>query len=274
MPSRLGTKIMPIGAILDISPASCTAPLGISAVDRPGRLRGLADDALYRRVARRSRDVIDHFATRLDSFFLVRLRKLLLNVLPHPFDLAGVEIAQFDRKLDSAGNDVRSTRFGLQVADRTDLRTSLSPHDVADGQQVLRGCSERVLAAIHGRRARMVGEASRDALPPLEAHNSAYDPNLNLGLLKNRSLLDMQFEDCSQRTRRYACVGQTRGILSITSQPVGHRESIVILAVEDLRSQYSGRHTGAQRADPKVRTFLVRPDDDFERVAGGESDCH
>jgi hypothetical protein len=116
----------------------------------------------------------------------------------------------------------------------------------------------------------VVGEASDDALPPLEAHNSAYYPNLNLGLLKNRSLLDMQFEDCGQRTGRNARVGQMRGILSITSQPVGHRESIVILAVEDLRSQYSGRNAGTQRADPEVRTFLVCPDDDLERVARGQ----
>ena len=47
----------------------------------------------------------------------------------------------------------------------------------------------------------MVGETSGDALPPLEAHNSAYYSNLNLGFLKNRPLLDMQFEDCRQRTR-------------------------------------------------------------------------
>ena len=210
-------------------------------------LGALPDDALQRRRAGCSRDVIYHFATRLDTFFLVHLGKLLLDVLPHPFDLAGVEIAQFDGKLDTAGNYVRSTRFSSHVADRADLRTSLCPHDFADAQEVLSGCSERVPATIHGRRARMVREASHNALPPLEADNSAYDPNLNLRLLKNWSLLDMQFEDCSQRTRRYACVGQTRGILSIASQPVGHRESS-----SSLRSRISGPNNPAATPEPNA----------------------
>ena len=60
---------------------------------------------------------------------------------------------------------------------------------------MLRGRGERVFTAIHRRRAGMVGEAGRNALPPLEADNSAYDPDLHLALLENRSLLDMQFEN-------------------------------------------------------------------------------
>ncbi|RPI41567.1 MAG: Zn-dependent hydrolase, partial [Hyphomicrobiaceae bacterium] len=57
-------------------------------------------------------------------------------------------------------------------------------------------------------------------LPPLEAHNSVYDPDLNLALLENRSLLDMQFED--RGAWRDARIGQMRGVLSITAQPVGY----------------------------------------------------
>src|SRR5262245_49957914 len=118
----------------------------------------------------------------------------------------------------------------------------LRQHDVADGQEVLCGGSERV-SAIHRRRASMVGEPGRNALPPFEAHDAAHYSNLHLSLIKNWSLLDMQFEDCGHCTWRDARVGQMRRILSITSQPIGHRESIVILAVEDFRSQYSGGNT-------------------------------
>ena len=116
----------------------------------------------------------------------------------------------------------------------------------------------------------MVGEAGRDALPPLEAHNSADDPDLNLVLLENRPLFDMQFEDRGECAWRNARIGETRGILSVTSQPIGHGEPIVVLAVEDLRSQFAGRNAGAQRADAEMRTFLVGPDHDLERVARGD----
>src|SRR4029450_9609271 len=130
----------------------------------------------------------------------------------------------------------------------TDLRASLRPHDVADGQEVFRDCGERVLAAIHRRRARVVGEAGGDAFPPLEAYDSAYHPDLNLALLENRSLLDMQLEDRGERPRRNARVGQMRGILSIASQPVGHGLPVVILAVENFRSQHARAATPGPKA--------------------------
>src|SRR5262245_66105841 len=112
----------------------------------------------------------------------------------------------------------------------------------------------------------MVGEPGRDALPPLEADNSAHDPDLYLALLKNRPLLDMQFEDRGERAFCNTRIGETRGILSVTSQPVGHGLPIVILAVEDLRSQFAGRNAGAERADAEMRAFLVGPEHDLERV--------
>jgi hypothetical protein len=55
-----------------------------------------------------------------------------------------------------------------------------------------------------------------------------------------------------------------RRILSVASKPVGQRESFLIFAVEDFRSQYARRDTGAQCADPEMRAFLIGPDDDFE----------
>lgn len=61
--------------------------------ERIGAVLAADTDALYRRVTGSSRDVVDHFAKSLDTFFLVRLRKPLSNVLPYPFDLARVAIA-------------------------------------------------------------------------------------------------------------------------------------------------------------------------------------
>ena len=40
-------------------------------------------------------------------------------------------------------------------------------------------------------RTRVVRETRRDALPPLETHNSLYYTDLNLGLIELRTLLDM-----------------------------------------------------------------------------------
>src|SRR5262245_31956642 len=84
-----------------------------------GRLRGLADNALDRLVAWCSLDLVDQLAARLDAFLLVGFRELFFNPLPHPLDLAGVEITQFDRKLDAARNDVRRAGLGLYVTDCT-----------------------------------------------------------------------------------------------------------------------------------------------------------
>ena len=125
---------MPIGAILDISPASCTAPLGISVVDKP------AD-----RAASRMTLCTDGSLGAVAMSFITSQRistpsslsasaNLMLDVLPHPFDLASVEIAQSTENRKRPGYYVRSTGFGPQVTDSTDQCTIFSPHDVADGQ--------------------------------------------------------------------------------------------------------------------------------------------
>ena len=188
---------MPIGAILDISPASCTAPLGISTVDRPAdraasRMALCSEGALG--AAAMSFITFRNSSTPSSSSAWANFCWMCVATSLRSCRRRDRAIR---RKLDTSGNYVRSTRFSSHVADRADLRTSLCPRDFADGQEVLSGCSERVPATIYGRRARMVREASHNALPPLEADNSAYDPNLNLRLLKNWSLLDMQFEDSS-----------------------------------------------------------------------------
>src|ERR1035441_7824610 len=94
-------------------------------------------------------------------------------------------IVAASRSRNSTGNSTRpgitfgAPRSAFHVADGTYLAARFRAYDVADRQQVFRSCSERVLAAIHGRRACMVRETRRDALPPLETHNSLYDADLN-----------------------------------------------------------------------------------------------
>lgn len=88
------------------------------------------------------------------------------------------------------------------------LAARFRTYDVADSQQVFRSCDKCVLAAIHGRRARMIREARRDALPALETHYSLYNADLNFGLIELRTLFDVQFQNRGQRAARNSGIGQ------------------------------------------------------------------
>ncbi len=80
---------------------------------------------------------------------------------------------------------------------------------------------------------------------------------------------------CSSRiaasaAARNSGASQVRRILSIASKPVGERESLFILPVQNLRSQRAGGYSGAQCADPEMWAFFIGPNDNLEWMSRGD----
>jgi len=63
-------------------------------------------------------DFVVQLASGRGTFFLVGARKPLRTALPQPLELGQIEIAQFDRKLGTARNDVGRCGPPLNITDR------------------------------------------------------------------------------------------------------------------------------------------------------------
>ena len=81
----------------------------------------------------------------------------------------------------------------LHAPDGTDLAPGFRRDNFSHiGDQQCR-CIKCVLALIHGRRARMVGETIHGNVPSSDADNALYDADRGLFALQKRALLDVQF---------------------------------------------------------------------------------
>src|SRR4030095_6689846 len=90
-----------------------------------GRPDGIADRRLQERIRAGGPDIVEGRATRFDPFRPVDRAELLLYLRPHAVALRVFEIAELDRKLGAAGDDVDRARLRLHEADRADLATGL-----------------------------------------------------------------------------------------------------------------------------------------------------
>src|SRR5437867_24390 len=113
----------------------------------------------------------------------------------------------------------------------------------------------------------MVGEACNDTHPAFDTHDPLHNADWYFGLVEVRALLDMQFEISGQSTTWDASVSKLRRILSITTQPICHCKPLLVLRFENFRPERPRRNARAQRPDPKMVAFFVRPNNCFQWVA-------
>ncbi len=57
-----------------------------------------------------------------------------------------------------------------------------------------------------------------------------------------------------------------RGILTVAAEPIGQRQALVILAIEDFWSELSRGDTRTQCGEAEVIAFFVGPNDYFQRM--------
>src|SRR5712691_5386225 len=112
----------------------------------------------------------------------------------------------------------------------------------------------------------MVGEACDDAVPAFDSHNSLHYTDWNLGLVEVWALFDVQFKISGQSAGWDACISKLRGILSVTTQPICQCQPPVVFPFENFRPERPSSNSRAQRADPEMVAFFVRPDDRFQWV--------
>src|SRR6266705_1870518 len=105
----------------------------------------------------------------------------------------------------------------------------------------------------------MIGETCNDAVPAFDTYDPLHYTDWNLGLVEVWALLDMQFEISGQSATSDASVSKLRRILSIPTQPICHRQPLLVLRFENFRPERLRRNSRAQRPNPKMVAFFVRP---------------
>src|SRR4030095_3217164 len=95
-------------------------------------------------------------------------------------------------------------------------------------KHILRSCRESVLPAIHRSCARVIGKPANDAIPAINTNDPLHYADWDLVLVEVRALFDVQFEISRQSATRDASVRKLCGILSVTTQPVRQRQSLLV----------------------------------------------
>ena len=134
--------------------------------------------------------------------------------------------------------------------------------DAVDHLDEPRRREQRVVPLVHRRRARVVGEAGHRHVPLADADDALDDADVDARGVEDAALLDVQLEVGGDVALRAAYLGQPRGVAADAADAL----AIGLAARRHVRQVLRGE-LAAPGAAAVEAALLVRPDDDFERVA-------
>src|SRR5262245_54816097 len=94
------------------------------------------------------------------------------------------EVAQFDHKLNLAGNDVRGAGRDREFAHRADLPAGISHRLVANGEDKLRGGDQSVAPLRHRSGSRVIGESLDSDMITINADDPLDHTDRNAGTVE------------------------------------------------------------------------------------------
>jgi hypothetical protein len=106
----------------------------------------------------------------------------------------GVRRAQVERDRHPRRNDVHAAWLELELPDRGDS-TGDGDSRIADFEDPRRRRDQRIVAAVHRRRARVACLALEDEPAAGVAHDSGHDPERCIRGREDRTLLDVELEE-------------------------------------------------------------------------------
>src|SRR5262249_10086454 len=155
------------------------------------------------------------------------------NVVPHAHDLVVGKVTHLHGELHATGNHVGSAGFNLQVTYVADLRALFAAHYIAHGEHVFGSSRQRIMAAVHGRSARVIGKALDRAGPAAHRNDALHYAHWDFPLVQTRALLDVQFQRSGNRALHNTRLAKPGGVLAVAAQPIGESDSLVVFVLKN-----------------------------------------
>jgi hypothetical protein len=166
----------------------------MTRLERPSAAADSAISLPHPRIARRRGVHVQFLEGDRRAGRLANLPGLGADGVEQPQDLRIVQIAQLERALDGAGDDVRRARHRADAADGADVAARRARHDAVDHVDEPRGREHRVLPLVHRRRPGVVREAGHRHVPPADADDALDDADGRALGFEHAALLDVQLE--------------------------------------------------------------------------------
>ena len=185
--------------------------------------------------------------------------------LEHPLHLRGVEVADLETHDDAARDDIRRARFGTDAADGCNLTARHRGGDPIHCAYQLSCTDKGILAPVHWRRPRMIGDAFDDDVPPAYADDPLDHADIDVALVQDRALFDVQLDEGRQLTRLAPSTIQLVGVAADQPKSLAYRLAAMAEDVERGRLYLAGH-----RATSDGAAFFVGKADDLDRMPSDE----
>src|ERR1051326_2334190 len=196
------------------------------------RARGICDYVFAARVCQGG--MVDHRLAEMEARavqFADSIR-LALDLVKQTDKLLLIEVADFDAQSDLSRHHVVCARLGFDPAHCANLCAGHTGPDLVHLFNESRGRKQGILAMVHRRSARVVGEAFDSDFGLQNAHDAFHQAYVDFRLFQPAALFDVQLEIAGDAAGLALCRGEAIGFASQQTDTIADGFAAVRYAVQ------------------------------------------